>query len=105
MTESFPKLVNPKTQVTGRTTCRSYRNYVTKRVRKAHHDYVNDVIGKNISENPKSFWSYIKLTKTENLGVPTLKTSQKMCSTDYDKAEALNAQFQSVFNPKLSHPG
>ena len=27
--------------------------------------------------------------KTENL-----KTSQKICSTDYDKAEALNAQFQ-----------
>ena len=63
---------------------------------------MNNVIGKNISENPKSFWSYIKLTKTESLGVPTLKTSQKMCSTDYDKAEALNAQFQSVFNPKLN---
>ena len=81
---------------------RSYRNYVTKSVPKAHHDYVNDVIDKNISENPKSFWSYIKLTKTENLGIPTLKTSQKMCIIDYDKAEAVNAQFQSVFNPKLS---
>ena len=54
---------------------RSYQNYVTKSVRKAQNDYVNDVIGKNISKNPKLFWSYIKLTKTENLGVPTLKTS------------------------------
>ena len=81
---------------------RAYRNYVTKTVRNAHHDYVNGVVGKNLTSNPKSFWSYVKLKRTENLGVPTLKTASKMCSTDLEKAEALNSQFQSVFT-KDSH--
>ena len=39
----------------------------------------------------------LKLKRTENLGVPTLETASKMCSTDLEKAEAPNSQFQSVF--------
>ena len=77
---------------------RSYRNYVTKLVRSSHRDYVNNVIGNNLTENPKSFWSYVKLMRTENLGIPTLKSDNKMCSSDFDKAEALNLQFKNVFN-------
>ena len=78
---------------------KAYRNNVTKLVRNSHHSYINDVIGNNLTQNPKSFWSYVKLNKTENLGIPTLKTT-KMCSTDLDKANALNSHFKSVFNPK-----
>ena len=76
---------------------REYRNYVTKIVRNSHHSYVNDVIGNSLTENPKSFWSYVKLKRTETLGIPTLKTKDKVCSTDLDKAEALNSHFKSVF--------
>ena len=76
---------------------REYRNYVTKIVQNSHHSYVNDVIGNSLTENPKSFWSYVKLKRTENLGIPTLKTKDKVCSTDLDKAEALNSHFKSVF--------
>ena len=36
--------------------------------------------------------------RTENLGIPTLKSDNKMCSSDFDKAEALNLQFKNVFN-------
>ena len=35
--------------------------------------------------------------KTENLGIPTLRTSTKLCTSDKAKAEAVNSQFKSVF--------
>ena len=76
---------------------RQYRNRVTSVVRKAHQDYVNNIIGTSLTEKPKCFWSYVKLMRTENLGIPTLRTATKLCTTDLDKAEALNAHFKSVF--------
>ena len=66
-------------------------------MRNAHHSYINTIIGPQLTENPKRFYSYINLRRTESMGVPTLKTSNKMCSTNKAKAEALNCQFQSVF--------
>ena len=41
--------------------------------------------------------------KTENLGIPALRTQTKFCTSDVDKAQALNEQFQSVFNPRPTH--
>ena len=77
---------------------RQYRNKVTKLVRNAHNNYVNTVIGGSLaSENPKSFWSYVKQMRTENIGIPTLSTKSRLCTTDKTKAEALNTQFKSVF--------
>ena len=35
--------------------------------------------------------------KTENLGITTLRTQTKLCTTDGDKAQAFNEQFQSGF--------
>ena len=81
---------------------RSYRNYVTKYIRQCHQGYVNNVIGESLIDNPKSFWSYIRMHKTENIGIPTLKTPNKMCNYDYDKAQALNSHFESVFNKKTN---
>ena len=37
-------------------------------------------------------------TRTENTGIPPLKSGGKLCTTDSEKAQALNNQFQSVFN-------
>ena len=76
---------------------RKYRNMVTKLTKKAHLDYINNVIGDSLVDQPKKFWSYVKLMKTENLGIPTLRTSTKLCTSDRDKSEALNSQFKSVF--------
>ena len=56
---------------------RAYRNYVTKTVRNAHHDYVNGMVGKNLTSNPKSFWSYVKLKRTETLMFQHLKQQAK----------------------------
>ena len=81
----------------GWATFRAYRNMVTKLVQHAHNNYVNNIIGDSLVEQPKKFWSYVKLMRTENLGIPTLRTTSKLCTTDQDKAEALNTHFQSVF--------
>ena len=35
--------------------------------------------------------------KTENIGIPTLRSANKLCTSNKDKAEALNRQFKSVF--------
>ncbi|XP_072024943.1 uncharacterized protein [Amphiura filiformis] len=76
---------------------RQYRNKVASRVHSAHEDYVNNVVGNSLSESPKKFWSYVKMMRTENLGIPTLRTTTKLCTTDQEKATALNSHFQSVF--------
>ena len=44
---------------------RQYRNKVAKLVQQAHHEYINNVIGSSLTENPKSFWSYVKLCRTD----------------------------------------
>ena len=67
-------------------------------------NYVNNVVGASLHEKPKTFWSYVKLMKTENLGIPALRSQTKLCTTDVEKAQALNEQFQSVFTPKSSEP-
>ena len=51
---------------------------------------------------PKTFWSYVKLMKTENLGITTLRTQTKLCTTDEDKAQAFIEQFQWVFSSSSS---
>ena len=76
---------------------RQYRNKVASLVHRAHDNYVNNIVGGSLSENPKTFWSYVKMMRTENLGIPTLKTPTKLSTTDKDKAESLNDHFKSVF--------
>ena len=50
-----------------------------------------------LTVNPKKFWSYVKHSKSENLGIPPLKTVDGLSITDKDKAETLNSYFFSVF--------
>jgi exonuclease III len=76
---------------------RSHRNALTKSIRKAHNTYLNDVIGGALDTDPKKFWGYLKYTRTENIGIATLKSGETLHISDKDKAEALNRQFQSVF--------
>lgn len=73
------------------------RNRVAKLVKESHNRYLNEVIGDNLTENPKKFWSYVKHSKSESLGIPPLKTENGVSITDKDKAETLNSHFFSVF--------
>ena len=70
------------------------RNQVSKLVKESHNRYLNKVIGENLTENPKKFWSY---SKSESLGISPLKTEDGVSITDKDKAETLNSHFFSVF--------
>ena len=73
------------------------RNYVTKLVKVSHNHYLNEIIGGSLTENPKKFWSYVKNSKSENVGIPPLKLGNSVSITDKDKAETLNSYFHSVF--------
>ena len=65
----------------------------------AHDTYIQDVIGASLYEqgNQKKFWSFVKLNKTKNIGIPILSDTDGLHITDNAKAEALNRQFVSVF--------
>ena len=63
---------------------------------KAHYNYINHTIGDRLTEQPKSLWSYAKLMRIENIGIPSLRTQAKLCTTDKEKADTLNEQFLSV---------
>ena len=78
---------------------RQYRNKVAKLAHQAHHDYIQNVIGKSLEDNPKVFWSYVKQCRTESIGIPPLRHENKLSISDSDKAESLNNYFQSVFTP------
>ena len=73
------------------------RNKVVKLLKSAHNDYLNDVVGGSLDKNPKRFWSYIKHSQTETIGIPTLRHGESIYISDKEKAEALNYYFQSVF--------
>ena len=73
-------------------------NSVAELIISSHKNYINNNAGNNLDENPKCFWSYVKLTRTDNIGVPTFKTGTKLCNFDIDKAEALNKHFHGVIS-------
>ena len=76
---------------------RKFRNSVAKSIILSQRNYINNIIGSNLVENPRMFWSYVKLKRTDNISVLTLKTGTKVCNFDIDKAEALNDHFHSIF--------
>ena len=75
-----------------------------KIVHKAHCDYINNIIGTSLSDNPKTFRSYIKCCLSEHIGIPFLRITSKLCATGKAKAEALNDYFQSVFTQENTPP-
>ena len=75
---------------------RQWRNKVAKMVPIAHYNYINHTIGDRLTEQPKSSWSYAKLMRTENIGIPTIRIQTKQCTTG-KKADTLNELFLSVF--------
>ena len=75
---------------------RQCRNKVANMAQKAHHNNINHTIGDRLTEQQKSFWSYVKFMRKWNIGIPTLRTQTKLCTTDKEKTDTLNKQFFSV---------
>lgn len=77
---------------------RKLRRSIDRKIRKAHKNYIRDVIGDSLkSDNTKPFWNYVKAKKQEVSGVSPLQVAGRILSSAKDKAEALNRQFCSVF--------
>ena len=76
---------------------RHQRNKVFKLLKTSHNSYLNQEIGGSLKENPKRFWSYIKHSRSEAMGIPTLRQGDSIFISDKDKAELLNNHFESVF--------
>ena len=80
------------------------RNLVSKMVKESHSQYLNNVIGDSLTNNPKKFWSYVRTSKSEMIGIPPLRAGGKFCSTDRDKAEVLSSHFASTFTKESLPP-
>ena len=78
-------------------TIHSYWSQIFPQEQIAHYNNINNTIGDRLTEQSKSFWSYVKLMQTENIGISTLRTETKLCTSDKEKADTLNEQFLSVF--------
>ena len=42
-------------------------------------------------------WSYIKLLRSESMGIPALFWKNRVCANNMSKAEALRKQYENVF--------
>ncbi|CAH1273383.1 Hypp5110 [Branchiostoma lanceolatum] len=73
------------------------RKGVKQRVRKAHRDYVSNYLETNIEDNPKAFWGYVKSLRQDSTGASALRHQGVLTSDPKEKADALGAQFESVF--------
>ena len=76
---------------------RNLRKAVKTKMKKLHDEYIGSILDNSLKERPKKFWSYISSMKKEANGIPTLKTDKGPAINSKMKAEALNAQYQSVF--------
>jgi len=54
-------------------TFKHEHNLVSKLIKEAHNRYLNEVIGNSLTDIPKKFWSYVRNSKSENLGIPPPK--------------------------------
>ena len=91
-----PKRSGSKTS-TAWETCKKQRNKVTKAFRDAHKNYVNNVVGGSLQSNLTKFWHYVKHSRSESLGIPSLRKDNNIYISAKDKAEILSQHFQSVF--------
>ena len=76
---------------------------------RAYEKYLKDILGINNEADDldappkvktKKLYSLLKHSKQDSSGIASLKANNKTYTEDPDKANALNAQFNSVFSPK-----
>lgn len=88
------------------------QKHLVRRVsERAYEKYLGDILGlnnerddQNMGEPPKvktkKLYSLLKHSKQDSGGIASLKKDGQTVSTETDKANTLNVQFQSVFSPK-----
>ena len=86
-----------------------YKHLVRRVSEMAYEKYIGDILGIQqeaddldtpAKVNTKKLYSLLKHAKQDNGGITSLKANGKTFTSDADKANTLNNQFQSVFSPK-----
>jgi len=76
------------------------KNEITANLRSAHDAYCNHLFD---SSNHKRFWSYIKKLRRNHSNITTIHVQDKILTSPFDKANALNQQFLSFFTQENSN--
>ena len=66
-------------------------------LRKAQDEYIRSTLDCNLKEKPKTFWSYIKSKKQDQVGVPPLNVNGSVKTDSASKAEILSTHFRQIF--------
>ena len=90
----LPRVIRRKNRIHAKYK-KTERRKVTRSLRSERNERLNQVIG-DIQTNPKPFWNYIRSQRKGDQVLPLLKTpAGTTVDSDYEKAEALNSQFQN----------
>ena len=73
------------------------RREVKCKINRSRANYIEHIVS-DVDSNPKRFWNYIKVIKTNNPSIDCLTVNGDTITDPEVMAEALNAQFNSVFN-------
>ncbi|CAH1259178.1 LETM1 [Branchiostoma lanceolatum] len=105
--------MSPVSKKTGRTSAeakfKKLKREVQRDLRKAYGQYVEEIVTPENNENSeifnsmKRFWKFIKYKRTDHSGISPLKDRGKLVTDSRQKAEILNAQFQSVFTRETTN--
>ena len=69
-----------------------------KALREALTEFKTKILGENLNENPRAFWSYVREVQGNGATVSSLTNYQgHRVTNELDKANVLNSFFQSVF--------
>ena len=67
---------------------------------KTYNQYISDCVSPDIKNNPKTFFTFIKSQKCENVGVPPFRDKGKTIIDDEKNGNILNNQISSIFSEK-----
>lgn len=74
-----------------------FKKHLNGKLRKAQDDFIAATLDIEPNDKPKTFWSYIKTKRQDQIGIPPLMSDTGIKVDSLGKAETLNAQFQHVF--------
>ncbi|MEW8548727.1 MAG: reverse transcriptase family protein, partial [Candidatus Thiodiazotropha sp.] len=84
----------------------SLRHQIRKKIKDSHEAYLEGMLGLDDNINSgkgqvdsKKLFQFLKNSRTDQHGIPPMKTNDTLYTDMKDKANILNAQFQSVFTP------
>ena len=78
---------------------RDLKHKTQKKIRRDYWKYLEDIVTPSEGAANKKFWSFVKHTRQDSVGIPNLTDTQgDEHTTPQGKAQALNQQFASVFS-------